>query len=164
MQDYEGKRGMTWGGGARLLVAEVPRPSLTAFVDVQMLSFYTRGTVWRSFAEEPYIERYDDRYKWNELQLSLVAVWQHEVFKPYAGFGLTNVFGNVTKNVYRIVGSEEEFYTRVEDNFGQDAIPELILGMDFGIGGTATVSGEIRYSDEGDVSFCVGASELWHLK
>ncbi|MFH1220154.1 MAG: hypothetical protein V1694_06835 [Candidatus Eisenbacteria bacterium] len=163
-QDYEGKRGMTWGGGARCMVAEIERPKIATYMDLQMLSFHTKGTVWKSFESDGYVERYDNRYKWNEVQFSFVAVWQREIFTPYVGFGITNVFGNVEKTVYRISGNVGEFYAHQTNDFREDAIPELILGVDFGVGGTGHLSGEIRYSEEEDISFFVGASELWRLK
>jgi hypothetical protein len=159
-QDYQGKRGMTWGGGLRYLVAAVPEPKVKTYIDAQMLSFYTRGDVWRDF-EEGYTEKYADRYKWNELQLSFFGVWERDIFAPYVGFGITNVFGRVTKDVYRIAGGVGDLYQRDAYDFREDAIPEMILGVDIGLGGTGHLSGELRFSDQEDISFFVGASELW---
>jgi len=158
-RDYEGKRGMTWGGGARYLVAEVPEPKVKTYIDAQMLSFYTKGDVWRDF--DGYSEKYADRYKWNELQLSFFGVWERDFFSPYVGFGITTIFGRVTKDVYRISGGVEDLYGQDAYDFREDAIPEMILGVDIGLGGTGNLSAELRYSDQEDISFFVGASELW---
>jgi hypothetical protein len=164
LQDYEGKRGMTWGCGARAMLLETKRPTIGAFVDVQLLSFYTKGTVWRSIEEYGYVEKDVNRYKWNEVQASLVAVWQRPLFQPYIGFGLTNVFGHVTGDVYRVTGALEEFDSHRSHDFREDAIPEGIAGIDINLGGTGKLSAEIRYGEERDISFFVGASELWHVK
>jgi hypothetical protein len=159
-RDFRGKRGMTWGAGARYLVGQMPH-GINAFVDVQALSFSTRGTVSRDF-EEGYSERYADKYKWNEVQISCFGVWQRDVFSPYVGIGLTNIFGRVTKDVYRT--GVEGVLDHDAYNFREDAIPEMILGVDFGLGGTGRLSGELRYSEDEDISFFLGASELWLVK
>jgi len=157
-RDFEGQRGMTWGGGARYRVAEMPH-SLNAYIDAQMLAFTSTGSVWRDF--EGYSDRYADRYKWNEIQFSCFAAWQRDVFSPYAGFGITNIFGRLTQDVFRTgVG----LYDHAAHNFRQDAVPEAILGVDFNLGGSGRLSGELRYSDDGDISFVLGASELWLVK
>jgi len=161
-RDYKGKRGMTWGAGARYLVGQMPH-KINAFLDIQALSFYTKGTVSRDF-EEGYSEKYADRYKWNEVQISCFGVWQRDFFSPYVGIGITNIFGRVTKDVYRTSGGVEDLYTQDAYNFREDAIPEMILGVDFGLGGTGRVSGELRYSEDEDISFFLGASELWLVK
>jgi len=163
-QDYDGKRGMTWGGGARLAVYELPEYSISSYADLQFISFFTDGVVWRSGEEDAYLEKFDDRYKWNEWQASFIAVWNHQVFSPYLGLGLTGASGNVTKDVYWVTGTEQTYKGGCNQEFETGVVPELIVGMDFGLGGTGTLSGEIRYSDDGDISFFVGASELLHLK
>src|SRR5512137_1994255 len=33
--DFHGKRGMTWGGGGRYMVAEVPKPAVKTYLDIQ---------------------------------------------------------------------------------------------------------------------------------
>jgi len=164
MQNYEGERGMTWGGGIRLAVAEFPQHGIATYVDGQFLTFYTDGVVFRAFEGEGYLERYSDRYKWNEVQFSFVAAWQRDVFRPYVGLGITTVSGNVTKDVYRMTGGGEDYYGQVFEEFGQDVVPELIVGLDVPLGGTGTLSGEVRYSDSDEVSFFIGASELLRLK
>jgi len=164
LQDYQGKRGMTWGCGARAMLIETYRPAIGAFVDLQFLSFYTKGTVWRIDEEYGYLVRQHNRYKWNELQASLVAVWQRTIFQPYVGFGLTNVFGHVTGDAYIIENQQESVAGHRSENFREDAIPEGIAGIDISLGGTGKLSAEIRYGDEQDISFFVGASELWHVK
>jgi hypothetical protein len=163
-QDYHGKRGMTWGGGARFAVAELPAYSISAYADLQFLSFYTDGVVWRASEEDAYLEKFADRYKWNEWQMSFVAVWSRPIFRPYLGLGITGASGNVTKDVYWVTATEETYQGQSYEEFSTGAVPELIMGIDFALGGTGTLSGEIRYSDDGDVSFFVGASELLHLK
>jgi hypothetical protein len=160
-RDFKGKRGMTWGGGARYMVAEIAKPKIATYLDVQMLSFSTGGVVRKELGEYPdkYTVKYSDRYKWNEVQFSFFGVWKHDVFAPYIGFGITNVFGNVTKDVSSVLGDQHDAH-----DFREDAIPELIVGVDIGLGGTGHLSGEIRYSEEEDVSFFIGASELWRLR
>ena len=162
-QEYEGKRGMTWGGGGRVLVWTFQRPKIGTYVDVQVVSFQTDGVVFKSYPEG-YTERYEDAYKWNEVQLSLVAAWERSYFMPYIGFGLTNIFGDVTTNVFRGTEGAFEFVQHNRHEFREDAVPELILGMDITVSGSAHVAGEIRYSEEQDISFTIGASELWHVK
>lgn len=157
-QDYEGKRGMTWGGGGRLGLTALEQPKIRAYLDVQMLTFYTDGTVWREF-EDGYTEKYADRYKWNEVQVSCIAVWDRPYFMPYLGVGITNVFGNVTKDVTGGPKPVHEAY-----DFREDAIAEAILGLEFPVAGTARVGCEMRYSVDEDISFSIGASELWQVK
>lgn len=157
-QDYEGKRAMTWGGGARFAITAMEQPKIRTYLDIQMLSFYTKGTVWRAF-EDGYTEKYADRYKWNEVQISCIAVWDRPYFVPYLGAGITNVFGNVTKDV---TGGPKPVHDAYD--FREDAIAEAILGLEIPIGGTARVGCEMRYSADEDISFSIGASELWQIK
>lgn len=161
--DYQGKRAMTWGGGARLGIMSLEMPKLMTYADVGLLSFQNKGTVWRSF-EDGYTERYAGRYKWNEFRISLMAVWQRPHFMPYVGCSITSVFGNVSRDVYRISGGVEQFVGRDTNDFREDAIPEVVLGTDIALGGTAKVGCEMRYSADEDISFLIGASELWQIK
>jgi len=161
-QDYEGKRAMTWGGGLRAGLMSVERPKIRTYVDVQMLSFFTKGAVWRDSEGDTY--KYSDRYKWNEVQISIVGVWERAIFMPYMGLGISNIFGNVSKDVYRVTGSFEKLIKHDAHDFREDAIPELMLGMDVGLGGTGRLNCEMRYSVDEDVSFSIGVSELWRVK
>jgi hypothetical protein len=158
-QDFKGKRGMTWGAGARYLVGQMPH-KVNAFLDIQALSFYTKGKVWGEIDGSP--AAYTDRYKWNEVQISCFGVWQRAIFAPYVGIGITNIFGRVTKDVH--ITGIDGVYDHDAYNFREDAIPEVILGVDFDLGGTGRLSGELRYSEDEDISFLLGASELWLVK
>ena len=126
-----------------------------------MLSFFSDNTVeverddgWGG----TYTEEYYTRYKYNEIQLSIVTNWQHEYFSPYIGLGLTHIFGHVDRR-----GTSESGQVWKDGNdFGEDVVPELILGMDCHLGGTGRVSGEMRFSNESDISFFIGVSEILH--
>jgi hypothetical protein len=133
-------------------------PKVRTYLDVQMLTFTTDGTVWRHF-EDGYTEKYFDRYKWNEVQISCIGVWDRPYFVPYLGVGITNVFGNVTKDV---TGGPEPVHDAYD--FREDAIAEAILGLDIPVAGSARVGCEVRYSVDQDISFSIGASELWQVK
>ncbi len=158
-RDFRGKRAMTWGGGARCMVARTEKPKIATYVDVQMLSFSNNGTF--SGVSEGCSYEATRHYKWNEVQLSFFGVWQREAFAPYAGFGLTNVFGSVKQDVYSLECGQAH---QPAHDFREDGIPELILGIDLSLGGTGNLSGEIRYGEDEDISFFIGASELWHVK
>ena len=160
-QVFEGKRGMTWGGGGRLLIGTIEQPNLAAYLDAQMISFHTAADFRGVGDAGPY--RAYERYKWNELQFSLFGIWRHEVFAPYLGVGVTHLFGNVKKEVYVNEVRRDDLDQAYD--FAEDAIPEIILGMDLDLGGTGRLSGEIRYDlDEENISFFVGASELLRVK
>jgi hypothetical protein len=155
-------RNMTWGGGARYAIANPYGPTLSTYADLQMLTFYSENTVAiaeTDWSGDGYIDEHYARYKYNEIQASLVISWQHDLFQPYIGFGLTNIFGHVDRVHYSGAGLG---VTREGHDFREDAIPELILGMDGNLGGTARVSAEIRLSNESDISFFIGVSELLH--
>lgn len=165
-QEFEGKRAMTWGGGGRVSIYPIECPKMGkigTYGDVQIVSFQTKGVVFRNFTEG-YTERFEDTYKWNELQLSIIVAWERSYFMPYIGFALTNIFGDVRTDVFRGSGGAEEFIQHERHEFREDAVPELVLGMDIPLSGSARVAGEIRYSEEEDISFTIGASELWHVK
>jgi hypothetical protein len=159
--DFEtSPRNMTWGGGARYFVAGLKEPKLTAYVDLQMLAFIAKSSVdvERVFGSDIYLERYWARYKYNEIQFSFVTTWNREVFTPYAGFGLTNVFGHVDRELDSEI---ETGIIKSSNDFREYAIPELILGTDVGLGGTGRLSAEIRLSSDSDVSYFIGVSELY---
>ncbi|MFH1312804.1 MAG: hypothetical protein ABIJ00_06210 [Candidatus Eisenbacteria bacterium] len=152
---------MTWGGGARCGIWEVSKPEIAAYVDLQMLSFTSDNTVKIERPDgwgDTYTEEYYTRYKYNEIQLSVIANWRHEYFSPYIGFGLTHIFGHVDRR-----GTSESGEVWKDGNdFREDAVPELILGVNCHLGGTGRVSGEMRLSNESDISFFIGLSEILH--
>jgi hypothetical protein len=155
-------RNMTWGGGARYGRACPCAPKLIAYADLQMLSFHSTSTIGiekTSQGGDSYTDEYYARYKYNEIQLSIVTSWQRDIFQPYIGLGITHIYGHVDREVYSEVG---EGVDRDGHDFREDAIPELILGVDAGLGGTGRVSGEMRLSNESDISFFIGVSELLH--
>jgi hypothetical protein len=163
--DFEtSPRSMTWGGGARYFVAGLEKPKLAAYVDLQMLAFFAKSSVdIRRTAEyngdvDTYLETYWARYKYNEIQFSFITKWDHEVFEPYAGFGLTNVFGHVDREVRSEIQTGAE---KSGNDFREYGIPELIMGLDVGLGGTGRLSAEIRLSNDSDVSYFIGLSELY---
>jgi hypothetical protein len=156
---------MTWGGGARYAVACLDKPRLSAYVDLQMLSFYSKSTVEveRTITNgdwtDHYTVEYYTRYKYNEIQFSFITNWRHDVFAPYAGFGITHIFGHVDREVTSEI---EDGIIKDGNDFREDAIPEFIIGLDAGLGGSGRLSGEIRLNSESDLSFFIGLSELWH--
>jgi hypothetical protein len=162
--DFEtSPRNMTWGGGAKYTLASLDQPMMTAYLDLQMLAFSAESSVdiiktiegegW----QDTYSEQHDAGYKYREIQFSFITVWHHNVFAPYAGFGLTNVFGHVDREVASELSSE---VSKLSNDFREYAIPELIMGMDIDLGGTGKVSAEIRLSDDSDISYFIGLSEL----
>ncbi len=157
--DFKGAPGATYGGGIRVLLAETERPRIAVYADAQALSFYSKGELLVEAGQ--YTDKYVDRYKWNEYQFSVVVCWLRDMFSPYAGFGVTSISGNVKKKMYRIGSGIEEFIGEASNTFSEDAIPELILGVDIGLGGTGRFSGELRYSEDQDISFFIGLSELY---
>jgi hypothetical protein len=160
---FEGPAGMTWGGGARYNVLAMERPALASYVDVQMLSFRSKKdtdvqvVVVNEYGVGTYMEHYYTHYKWNEVQISFVTSWQRDVFAPYLGFDITNVFGNVKREYSSeiIQGVDHE-----SNDFREDAIAEFIMGLELDLGGTGLLSGEIRLSRDNDVSFFIGVSEI----
>jgi hypothetical protein len=154
---------MTWGGGARYGVVKLCKPKIAAYVDLQMLSFFSDNTVqveWPREGEgwsDAYTEEHYIRYKYNEIQLSLVASWQREIFQPYIGFGLTHIFGHVDR---KVTSEIRDGVLKDDNDFREDAVPELILGIDGSLGGTGRVSGELRLSTDSEVSFLIGVSEI----
>ena len=73
---------------------------------------------------------------------------------------MTNVFGDVEKNLYRVARGVQTFQVRQANDFREDGIAELILGIDIDLGGSGRASGEIRVGETDDVSFSIGVSEL----
>lgn len=153
---------MAWGGGARYGMVAPCQPDILAYVDLQMLSFFSDNTVEVEKVDNwgnGYTDVHDIGYKYNEIQLSIVGKWAHEYFSPYIGFGLTHIFGHVER---KVTSELETGSTASENDFREDAVPELILGMDFDLGGTGRFSSEMRLSNESDISFFLGVSELLH--
>lgn len=159
---FNGSEGMTYGGGATIRVMEIDAPHMMVLFNVQALSYYSEGEVVvpMRLDGDYWVERYDNRYRWNELQFSVVATWEHDTWEPYMGISLTNAFGEVRKDLYQITGDGQEFMGTDSNEFSEDAIAELVLGMDVGLGGTGRLSGEIRIGEK-DLSFVVGLSELY---
>jgi hypothetical protein len=159
---FDGSEGMTYGGGATVQFMEIASPHLLVLFDVQALSYYSEGNVVvpMSLDDDYWLEEYDNRYRLNELQFSLFTTLEREIWEPYIGLTITNVFGEVRKDMYRITGGGTEFLGTESNEFSEDAIAELVLGMDFGLGGTGRLSGELRIGEK-DLSFVVGLSELY---
>ncbi len=159
---FNGSTGMTYGGGATIRFMEIESPHMLALFNVQALSYYSEGdvVVRRSADSDNWVEKYDNRYRWSELQFSVFTTWERETWEPYFGVSITNAFGEVRKNMYRITGDEPDFLGTESNEFSEDAIAELVLGMDVGLGGTGRLSGEIRIGEK-DLSFVVGLSELY---
>jgi hypothetical protein len=153
-------RSMTWGGGAKYMVARLAEPELIAYLDLQMLAFSAESSMdieKTTDQGETYTEYHKTGYDYREIQFSFVTTWHHDVFAPYCGFGLTNLFGHVNRAVSSEVGSGT-----YANDFRESAVPELILGMDLALGGTGRLSAEIRLSDDSDISYFIGLSELKH--
>jgi hypothetical protein len=156
-------RSMTWGGGGKYILATLDEPVMTAYIDLQMLAFSAESsidivkTVGGEGWQDSYTEQHDARYKYREIQFSLITTWHHDVFAPYGGFGLTNVFGHVDREVASELSPQ---ISKHGNDFREYAIPELILGMDISLGGTGKLSAEIRLSDDSDISYFIGLSEL----
>jgi hypothetical protein len=158
---FDGSEGMTYGGGLTIQFMEIDSPHMLVHFGIQGLSYYSEGDVHvpMSLDGDYWVEKYDNRYRWNELQFSLFTTWERERWEPYAGFTITNAFGEVRKDVYRITDDGTDFYVTETNEFSEDAVAELVLGMDVGIGGTGRLSGELRMGEK-DLSFVVGLSEL----
>ena len=159
---FRGSEGMTYGGGVTFQFMEIESPHLTALFNVQALSYYSEGDVVvpMSLGSDYWVDKYDNRYRWSELQFSVFTQWERERWEPYIGLSVTNAFGEVRKNMYRITEGGQDFLGTETNEFSEDAIPELILGADVGLGGTGRLTGELRISSK-DLSFVVGLSELY---
>jgi hypothetical protein len=159
---FEGSDGMTYGGGVTVRVLEMDEPDITGLCSIQALSYYSKGdiVVPRSYDGDFWVERYDNRYRWSEIQFSALSVWNHDIWHPYIGLTVTNAFGSVRKNLYRMTGGDYDFVATESTKFSEAAIPELVLGLDVGLGGTGTLSGELRIGGD-EVSFVVGLAELY---
>ena len=159
---FRGSEGMTYGGGATFQVMEVESPHLMVLFDIQALSYYSEGSIVvpKSLDSDYWLERYENRYRWNELQFSIFTAWQRERWRPYVGLTMTNAFGEVRKDLYRITDDGPDFLQTETSDFGEDAIPEMVIGMDVGLGGTGSLTGELRIGEK-DLSFAVGLSELF---
>jgi hypothetical protein len=159
---FDGSEGMTYGGGVTVRFLEMECPRMLFLFSVQGLSYYSDGDVVMpmSVDSDYWIDRYDNRYRWNELQFSLFTTWDRERWEPYIGLTVTNAFGEVKKDWYRVTEGGSEFLGSETSKFSEDAIAELVLGMDVGLGGTGKLSGEIRIGGN-DLSFVVGLSELY---
>jgi hypothetical protein len=159
---FRGSEGMTYGGGMTVQFMEIESPHLTVLFNVQALSYYSEGDVVvpMSLGDDYWVEKYENRYRWSELQFSVFTQLERERWEPYIGLSMTNAFGEVRKNVYRVTEAGQHYHGSESNEFSEDAIPELILGMDVGIGGTGKLAGELRIGSK-DLSFVVGVSELW---
>jgi hypothetical protein len=160
--EFKGDQGMTWGGGATIMAFGFQEARVSTYVDVQYLSYFSDGEILVSRSEggDQWTDRFRDRYKWHEFQISFFAAWHREIFTPYAGFGVTNVFGEVERDLSMLWGEDAVHVSSDRNEFREDMVPELILGMDFALGGKGRLSGEVRYSDNQDISFFIGVSEL----
>ncbi len=156
-------RSMTWGGGLRYMLAESSEPSIAAYVDVQLLTFKAKAsrdvekTITYNGWPETYFEHHLTTYRYREFQFSFITIWHHETFSPYCGFALTNVFGHVDR---RVTSDVWEGVTEEGNDFREYGIPEAVLGVDIDLGGTGRFSLEFRISDDSDVSYFIGVSEL----
>ena len=159
---FNGSTGMTYGGGATIQFLEIDAPHMLVLFNVQALSYYSEGDVVvpMSLDSDYWIEKYDNRYRWSELQFSVFTTWERETWEPYLGVSITNAFGEVRKNMYRITDDGQSFLGTESNEFSEDAIAELVLGLDIGIGGSGRFSGELRVGEK-DLSFVVGLSELY---
>jgi hypothetical protein len=159
---FRGDDRMTWGGGARVGLAEIESPNLFIYGDVQAISYSSKADILvaRFEGDDSWIDRQHTKYKWNEIVISFIAAWDRPVFRPYTGFNITNVWGFVERDIYRVYEDIEEPAGHSRSEYREDAIPELILGVDLGIGGSGNVSGEIRFSEGGEVSYFIGVSEM----
>ena len=159
---FNGSTGMTYGAGATIQFMEIESPNMLILFNVQALSYYSEGDVVvpMSLDSDYWVEKYDNRYRWNELQLSVFTTWERERWEPYFGVSITNAFGEVKKDMYRITDDGPDFLGTESNEFSEDAIAELVLGMDVGLGGTGRLCGELRISEK-DLSFVVGLSELY---
>jgi hypothetical protein len=68
------------------------------------------------------------------------------------------VFGHVDREIRSEIQTEIE---KSGNDFREYGIPELIMGTDISLGGTGRLSAEIRLSDDSDVSYFIGVSELY---
>jgi hypothetical protein len=161
--DFRGEQKITYGGGVRLLLAEYGDPGLQAFIDFQGLGFSSPGSIrmTRGEGDHVWFEKYYSDYDWREYQLSLFAVWEREIWQPYIGLALLNVQGEVNRDLYIVSGGVEVYQGSSIDEFSEGTIPQLVIGSDFPLGGSGRFSGELILS-QGNVSFCLGLSELWH--
>jgi hypothetical protein len=161
--DFRGHEKMTYGGGVRFLIADSEDPSFQAFIDFQGLDFSSPGSVMmmRGEGDDIWFEDHRTEYDWREYQLSVFAAWKREIWQPYVGFAILSVQGKVGTDLYILEDGEEMYQESTSDDFSEDTIPRLIIGSDFLLGGSGRLSGELILS-QGNVSFFVGLSELWH--
>ena len=161
--DFRGHEGMTYGAGLRFLIAETENPNLQAFFDFQGLGYSSDGTVYvpRTSGDDAWVEKYYNVYDMREYQFSFFAVWKREIWQPYIGFSLINISGDVKRDLYLIADDSEVFEDSSRDEFGENAIPEFVAGGDISLGDAGRLSGELRFG-QGEISFFVGLSELWH--
>jgi hypothetical protein len=159
---FEGNDGMTYGGGLTVRVLDTDDPDITGLFSVQALSYYSKGSmvVPETYDGDIVVYKYDNRYRWSEIQFSVLAAWERDVWRPYIGLSVTNAFGSVRKKVYRNISGDYDYYGRKSNKFSEAAIPEMVLGLDVGIGGTGELSGEVRIGGD-HLSFVLGLSELY---
>jgi hypothetical protein len=161
--DFRGQEKMTYGGGIRYLLAQAEDPDFEAFIDFQGLGFSSPGSVWlmRADSNNVWLEKHYSDYDWREFQLSFFAAWKRDIWQPYIGFALLNVRGKVSRDLYIVDGDVEMYQASGSDKFSEGTIPQIVVGSDFALGGSGRLSGELKFS-QGQISFFVGLSELWH--
>jgi hypothetical protein len=161
--DFRGDEKMTYGGGVRYLVAEADDPDFQAFIDFQGLGFSSQGSIlmMRDEGSNVWFEKHYSEYDWREYQLSFFAAWKRDIWQPYVGFALLNARGEVNRGLYIVSDDTEVYQESSSDEFSEGTIPRLVIGSDFSLGGNGRLSGEMTFS-QGNISFFVGLSELWH--
>ena len=160
---FRGEEKITYGGGIRYLLAQTQNQDFEAFIDFQGLGFSSPGSIsmMREEGGDLWFEKHYSDYDWREYQLSLFATWKRDVWQPYVGFALLNVQGEVSRDLYIVADGVEVYQESSSDEFSEGAIPQLVIGSDFPLGGSGRLSGELTLS-QGNISFFVGLSELWH--
>jgi hypothetical protein len=67
----------------------------------------------------------------------------------------------VSRDLYIAADGVEVYQESSSDDFSESTIPQIVVGSDFQLGGGGRLSGELKFS-QGNTSFFVGLSELWH--
>ncbi len=161
--DFRGEEKMTYGGGVRWMIVTASDPDFEAFLDFQGLGFSSPGSVWQMKGEDEdvWFEKTSAMYDYREFQLSFFAAWKREIWQPYLGLALLNARGNVERDVYTVSDGVEVYEGSTKRDFSESVIPQIVVGSDFLLGGSGRLSGEFRFN-QGQISFFVGLSELWH--
>ncbi len=161
--DFRGQEKMTYGGGIRYLLAQAEDPDFEFFIDLQGLGFSSQGSIlmMRQEGNDLWFEKHYGDYDWREFQLSFFAAWKRDIWQPYIGFALLNVQGKVSRDLYIVADDVVVYQKSSSDDFSEGTIPRIVIGSDFPLGGSGRLSGELTFS-QGNISFFVGLSELWH--